>query len=99
MQMASSQTGMQMAGVCVTFHACNLLASWAEYKWSMKKERIAFEAIIRPAILEVANQFLLLGVNGDDGLLLGRRCNDFCADVFELGVSVGSESLHHSLLN
>ena len=45
-------------------------------------------AIISSAILEVANQFLLLGVDGDDGLLLGLRHNDFRADVFELGVSV-----------
>jgi len=50
--------------------------------------RIAFGAIISSSILEVANQFLLLGVDGDDGLLLGLRRNDFRADVFELGVSV-----------
>jgi hypothetical protein len=35
--------------------------------------------------LEVADQFFLLRVNGDDGLLLGLRGNDFCVDVFELG--------------
>jgi hypothetical protein len=51
--------------------------------------RIAFGTIIGSAILEVANQFLLLGVDGDDGLLLGLRRNDFRVDVFELGVAVG----------
>jgi hypothetical protein len=43
----------------------------------------------RIAFLEVADQFLLLGVDGDDGLVLGLRRNDFRIDVFELGVSVG----------
>ena len=51
--------------------------------------RITFGAIIGSAILEVADQFLLLGVDGDDGLLLGLRRNHFRIDVFELGVSVG----------
>ena len=50
---------------------------------------IAFRTIIGSAILEVADQFFLLRVNGDDGLLLGLRGNDFCVDVFELGVAVG----------
>jgi TolB-like protein len=49
----------------------------------------AFRTIIGSAILEVANQLLLLGVDGDDGLLLSLRRNDFRVDIFELGVAVG----------
>ena len=50
---------------------------------------IAFRTIISSAILEIANQLLFLGVDGDDRLLLGLRRNDFRVDVFELGVAVG----------
>ena len=39
--------------------------------------RIAFGTIISSAILKLPNQFLLLGIDGDDGLLLGLRRNDF----------------------
>ena len=49
----------------------------------------AFRTIIGSAILEVADQLLLLCVEGDDGLLLTRRRNDFRVDIFELGVAVG----------
>ena len=51
--------------------------------------RVAFRAIIGSAVLEVADQLLLLRVDGDDGLLLGLRRNDFRVDVFELGIAVG----------
>jgi len=49
----------------------------------------AFRTIIGSAILEVADQLLLLGVDGDDGLLLSLRRNDFRVDIFELGIAVG----------
>src|SRR5581483_7312372 len=50
---------------------------------------IAFRAIVASAILEVADQFPLLGVDRDDRLSLRLRGNDFRVDVVELGVSVG----------
>src|SRR6202030_1966496 len=50
---------------------------------------IALGTIIGSAILEVADQLFLLRVDGDDGLLLSLRRNDFRVDVFELGVSIG----------
>jgi hypothetical protein len=50
---------------------------------------IAFRAIIGSAILEVADQFLLLRVDGDDRLMLSLRRNGFRVDVFELGIAVG----------
>src|SRR5271165_6300607 len=51
--------------------------------------RIAFRTIVGSAVLEVAEQLLLLRIDGDDGLLAGLRRNDFRVDVFELGVAVG----------
>src|SRR5215204_1203148 len=50
---------------------------------------IAFRTIIGSAILEVADQLLLLRIDGDDGLLLGLRGNDFRVDIFELGIAIG----------
>ena len=50
---------------------------------------LAFRAIIGSAVLEVADQLLFLGVDGDHRLLLGLRRHDFRVDIFELRVSVG----------
>ncbi len=50
---------------------------------------IAFRTIIGSAILEVADQLLLLRIDGDDGLLSCLRGNDLRVDIFELGISVG----------
>ncbi len=49
----------------------------------------AFRTIIGSAILEVAHQLLLLCVDGDDGLLVSLRRNDFRVNIFELGIAVG----------
>ncbi len=51
--------------------------------------RLAHRTIIGSAVLEVADQLLFLGVDGDHGLLLRLRRHDFRVDVFELGVVVG----------
>src|SRR5215468_393144 len=51
--------------------------------------RIAFRTVIGSDILEVADQLLLLRIDGDDWLLSGLRCNDLRVDMFELGISVG----------
>src|SRR6516164_1284975 len=51
--------------------------------------RIAFRLIVGSTVLEVADQLLLLGIDGDDGLLLGLRRNHYRVHVFELGVAVG----------
>ena len=51
--------------------------------------RIAFGPIIGTAVLEVADQLLLLGVDGDDRLLPGLRRNDVRVDVLELRVRSG----------
>ena len=45
---------------------------------------LAFRAIIGSAVLEVADQLLFLGVDGDYGLWLGLRRHDFRVDIFEL---------------
>ncbi|CAH2405807.1 hypothetical protein MES5069_50007 [Mesorhizobium escarrei] len=49
----------------------------------------ASDAIIGSAILEVADQLLLLRVDRDDGLAGGLRGDDFRVDVFELRVAFG----------
>src|SRR5258708_39883233 len=53
--------------------------------------RIAFRTIVGSTVLEVADQLLLLRVDGDDGLSLGLRRNDFRVDVVELGVAAQAQ--------
>ena len=50
---------------------------------------LAFWTIISAAVLEVADQFLLLRVHRDDRLLPDLRGDNFRVDVFELGIAVG----------
>ena len=69
--------GHDLAALLILKIVC-LHASW-----------IALRTIIGSAILEVADQFLLLCIHGDDGLSLGLRGNDFRVDVFELCIAVG----------
>ena len=52
-------------------------------------QRVAFGPIIRAAVLEVADQLLLLGVNRDDGLARGLGRNDLRVDVLELCIAIG----------
>jgi hypothetical protein len=49
----------------------------------------AFRAIVGAAVLIVADEFLLLGINRDDGLPRSLCGNDFRVDVLELGIPVG----------
>jgi hypothetical protein len=50
--------------------------------------RIAFRTIVGAAVLVVADQLLLLGVDRDDGLARGLRRDRLGVDVLELGVAV-----------
>src|SRR5260370_36959535 len=54
--------------------------------------RLCFRLPLRPplpaAILEVTDQLLLLGIDGNDRLLLDQCCLDQIIDVTKLGVSI-----------
>ncbi len=49
----------------------------------------AFRAIVGAAVLIIADQFLLLGIDRDDGLPRSLCRNDFRVDVLELGIPIG----------
>jgi hypothetical protein len=51
--------------------------------------RVTFWPIIGSAILEVADQFLLLGIDRNDGLPIRLCGKDFRIDILELGIAVG----------
>src|SRR3984885_8876460 len=51
--------------------------------------RPARRPIVGSAILEIADQFFLLRIYGNDGLVFGLRGNHFLVDVFELRIAVG----------
>src|SRR5262250_57878 len=52
-------------------------------------QRLALGAIVGAAVLEVADQLLLLGIDRDDGLAFGLRRDHCRIDVLELRVAVG----------
>ena len=52
-------------------------------------QRIALRPIVGAAVLEVADQLLLLRVDGDDRLPFGLRRHDLRVDVLELRVAIG----------
>ena len=51
--------------------------------------RITLRPPIAAGVAVVADQFLLLGVDGDDGLTSGLGRHNFGVDILELGVPVG----------
>jgi hypothetical protein len=53
------------------------------------RRRAAFGPIIRAAVLEVADELLLLGVDRDDGLACGLGRNHLRVDVLELRIAIG----------
>jgi hypothetical protein len=55
-------------------------------------QRLALGAIVRAAVLEVADQLLPLGVDGDDGLPPHLRGDHLHIDMLELRVAVGLSS-------
>src|ERR1017187_6582911 len=50
--------------------------------------RIALGPQFPSAILEIANQFLLLRIDGDHWLLPAQRPLHFAVEVFELGIAI-----------
>jgi hypothetical protein len=56
---------------------------------SIDLESLALAMPLPPAILVRANQFLPLGVHGNDGDAGLHRLGDGCVDVLELSVAVG----------
>ena len=51
--------------------------------------RVAFRAPFPAGVLEVADEFLLLGVDRDNWLVLSQRRRDLCVDVANLRISIG----------
>ena len=51
--------------------------------------RVAFRAPFPAGVLEVADEFLFLGVNRDYWLVLSQRRRDLRVDVAKLRISIG----------
>jgi len=51
--------------------------------------RAALRPVIAARVLEIADQFLLLGIDGDHRLIGGLEGHRLCVDVLELAVAVG----------
>jgi len=60
--------------------------------------RIAFGPKLTPAVLEIADQFLLFRINRDGGLPGSLELLDLLIDVLELGVTVGMERTFQGFL-
>jgi len=60
--------------------------------------RLADGLPLAPAVAEVADELLLLGVDGDDWLAGALHLGDLGGDVVELGVAIGVAGARESLL-
>ena len=50
---------------------------------------LSFRAPFAPVVLEISDEFFLLGVDADDGFFLLLLCSHVVVDIFELCIAVG----------